>query len=300
IPDYATYANNHIYDVAIPGCDAEGARVFVGQRREGFVFNLGEVFDLFNTDPLGPRDGELNILDDKNVTSIALEIPIECLTADDDPVIGGWTTARRGANVPRAQVSRLGSPLVNEVVIGLDRKDAFNASRPIADLTHFASFVTNPTLPVLIEALFGVTPPATPRIDLVQAFVTGIPGLTEPAAIAAGGGRGGEMLRLNTAFPETPTPRAEQEDLGFLACDLGGFPNGRRPIDDVIDIELTVVEGAITAENPNALQTCDLSGDAPAVVNEGAVVTDGARPNPDDYLAVFPYLNTPLPGSPSN
>ncbi|CAN5147795.1 DUF4331 domain-containing protein [soil metagenome] len=304
INDYATYANNHIYDVAIPGCDADGARVFVGQRREGFVVNLGEVFDLINTDPLGPRDAEPNILDDKNITSIVMEVPIECLTSGDDPVIGGWTTARlpnvqqQSPDAPtRVQVSRLGSPLVNELVIGIDRKDDFNNSYPANDLPNFASFVTNPTLPVLIEALFGVPAPATPRVDLVQAFVTGVPGLTQPAAIAAGGGRPGEMLRLNTAVPAAPP--ADQRDLGFLACDLSGFPNGRRPIDDVVDIELTVVEGSITPENPNALQTCDLSGDAPTVVNEGAVVTDGARPDPAAYLAVFPYLNTPLPGSPT-
>jgi hypothetical protein len=103
----------------------------------------------------------------------------------------------------------------------------------------------------------------------------------------------GEMLRLNTAVPVTAA--ANQKDLGFLACDLAGFPNGRRPVDDIADIELTVVEGALTGTN--SLQTCDPSGATPVVKNAGAVVNDGALPNPADYLTVFPYLNTPLPGA---
>src|SRR6185437_16078630 len=92
IPDYAAYADNFIYDVAIPGCASPG-RVFVGQRKEGFVVNVGEIFDLVNTNPVGPRDGEPNSLSHKNVTSIALELPIACLTNGKDPVIGAWTTA---------------------------------------------------------------------------------------------------------------------------------------------------------------------------------------------------------------
>lgn len=334
IPDYAAYADAHVFDISVPGCSATGGRVFVGQRREGFVVNLGETFDLINTDPLGARDGEANAIGDKNVTTLALEVPVACLTAGNDPVIGAWTTAslrqtrvlnprpqapvtdRPGTTGPAleggayTQVSRLGSPLVNEVVIGLDRKDRFNASLPAADLANFGTFVQYPTLPVLVDVLFPVVEvPATPRADLVAAFVTGIrtsvngtpTNFTQPAAIAAGSGTPGEMLRLNTAFPTAadaiaPVPAS---DLGFLACDLNGFPNGRRVTDDVVDIALTVAMGAITASNPNALQTCDVSGPSPTVVNGGAIVTDGALPAPGDYLTSFPYLAAPLPGSPS-
>jgi hypothetical protein len=319
--DYATYSENHIFEIGIPGCPTPG-RVFVGQRREGFVVNLGQVFDLVNIgddgmgNPLGDRDRGLNTVGDKNVTSIAMEVAIDCLTDGTNPVIGGWTTAsKRQARVlnpaPQGnvtslpgtkgpsieggawtQVSRLGAPLVNEVVIGVPDKDLFNASHPADDLGNFASYVLTPTLPVLLNVLFGVEVPATPRDDLVQAFVTGVPGLTLPQVDNPGAG---EILRLNTAVAVTPA--AMQSDLAFLDCDLGGFPNGRRPIDDVVDIALNVVLGAI-AENPNNLQTCDVTGkDGPMVVNAGAVVNDGARPDPADYLTVFPYLNTPISGS---
>lgn len=326
IPDYGAYAAAHVHAISIPGC-AGGGRVFAGQRREGFVVNLGEVFDLVNLNPLGARDSRTNTIGGKNVTTLALELPAACLTASGNPVLGGWTTAslRQARLLNRmpagpvavaanqqgpareggawSQVSRLGSPLVNEVVIGLDRKDQFNASEPKDDLQAFATFVTHPTLPVLVDILFfggmGDAVPAVPRNDLVAAFVTGITATVDGAPFAftrpANQTRPGEMLRLNTAI--APTPAASQSDLAFLDCDLGGFPNGRRPIDDVVDIALTVAMGAIDGTNGNALQTCDVSGPAPVVVNPGAVVNDGARPVAADYLTVFPYLAAPLPGA---
>lgn len=319
IPNYASYANQYIYSVNIPGCTGQG-RVFVGQRREGFVVNLGQVFDQVNLNPLGARDSARNTIGDKNITSLALEVPVACLTSGNDPVIGAWTTAsERQARLLNpnpagpvktslgqgpakqggawTQVSRLGSPLVNEVVIGITDKDKFNASQPKDDVANFGTYVLYPTLPVLVNVLFGVPPPATPRNDLLAAFVTGVTATvngssfkyTAPATLT----RPGEMLRLNTGIPATAI--GSQKDLGFLACDLGGFPNGRRPIDDVVDIALTVAEGALT--NTNGLQTCDVSGATPVIKNAGAVVNDGALPKASDYLAVFPYLNTPLPGS---
>lgn len=322
--DYASYADSHIWNVSIPGC-GEG-RVFAGQRAEGFVVNLGEVFDLVNLNPFGPRDGRSNVIANTNVTSLALELPISCLTSGSETVIGAWTTAslpqgrilnpnpltpsngitNTGPSVEggaAVQVSRLGSPLVNEVVIGLDRKDAFNASEPKDDLDQFARFVTNPSLPVLLDILFnnggGELIPATPRNDLVAAFVTGITAnvngqsfnFTQPVVQTGVG----EMLRLNTAVAVTPV--SEQKDLGFLACDLAGFPNGRRPIDDVVDIALNVVLGAVDGTNQNSLQTCDVSGEAPIVVNEGAVANDGALPSAAAYLQRFPYLATPTAGA---
>jgi hypothetical protein len=302
IADYAAYAEHFIYEVGIPGCSAPG-RVFVGQRKDGFVVNLGEVFDLVNTNPVGPRDGEPNTISDKNVTSLALEIPIRCLTNGKDPVIGAWTTA----SLPDAdhdhwkQVSRLGMPLVNELVIGLPDKDRFNSSRPGQD-EQFLHYVTHPYLPVLLNTLFGNAAliPESPRNDLVAIFLTGVKGLNQPQNVAPS-----EMLRLNTSIQ--PTQSAVQNDLGVLGGDLAGFPNGRRPFDDVVDITLRAAEGALCG----AIGNCGSQTSDP---NHGRPYTDGARASgpdvahvhvtgainaADTYLAVFPYLNTPLPGSPN-
>ncbi len=349
IPDYTGYIAPYIYNVNIPNCPIQG-RVFVGQRREAFAVNLGEVFDLINLNPLGGRATRGSATADKNITTLALEVPVSCLTTTTtvngvtaiEPVIGAWTTASlRQARVlnptpqgpttstatqPRTfgpevsggawtQVSRLGSPLVNEVVIGITDKDRFNASSPSGDVATFANYVLTPALPVLVNALFSVPPPATPRVDLLNAFVTGIRAtlgtgptattidFTHPrnVALASPFTGAGEMLRLNTAFPTAanavaPAPTLAG-DLGFLACDLNGFPNGRRPIDDVTDIALTVAEGALTGTN--GLQTCDLSSGTPTVVRAGAVVNDGVRVDPAPLLPVFPYLGTPFPGSPN-
>jgi len=302
IPDYAAYAAHFIYDVRIPGCASAG-RVFVGQRKEGFVANLGEIFDLINTNPVGPRDGEPNTLSAKNVTSIALEVPISCVTSKSDPVIGGYTTASVRAHDREhwQQVSRLGMPLVNELIIGLPDKDKFNSSVPSND-TQFLNYVTNPSLPVILNTLFGsaANVPDMPRNDLVTVFLTGVPGLNQPAKVTPS-----EMLRLNTGTP--PTPPATQNDLGVLGGDSAGFPNGRRPYDDVVDITLRVAEGALCG----AVGTCGTETSDP---NNGAPYTDGARaagPDAanlnlggavvatDTYLPGFPYLNTPFPGSPN-
>lgn len=294
IADYAAYAKEHIYPIAIPGCG--NGRVFVGQRKESFAINLGEIFDLINTNPLGPVDGEPSDTADKNITTLALEVPTACLTAGD-PVIGGWTTASLrqfrilnpkpgfggvGAAVERgaySQVSRLGMPLVNEVVIGLKDKDRFNASEPKDD-AQFADYVTNPTLPALIEILFPIAPAPKqfPRSDLVAAFLTGVDGLNKPAKV-----RPSEMLRLNTVI--APVAAVNQNNLGVLGGDNAGFPNGRRPGDDVVDIELRVAMGALLPE---------------AVAPAGkAPITDGALQNAAQFDESFPYLTTPLPGSPN-
>jgi hypothetical protein len=300
IADYAAYANTFVYDISIPGCRTAG-RVFVGQRKEGFVANLGEIFDLVNLNPVGPRDGQPNALYDKNVTSIALEVPISCLTAKGQTVIGAYTTASIHESDHWRQVSRLGMPLVNELVIGLPDKDKFNQSRPEND-TQFLAYVTNPSVPVLLNALFGsaAVVPGTPRDDLVAAYLTGVKGLNQPANVTPS-----EMLRLNTATPVTAI--AAQNDLGVLGGDVAGFPNGRRPYDDVVDITLRVAEGALCG----AIGDCGADKTDP---NHAAPYTDGARaagPDAanlhlggavkatDTYLGVFPYLNTPIPGSPN-
>ncbi|BFN12300.1 MULTISPECIES: DUF4331 domain-containing protein [Marinobacter] len=299
--DYQAYANQHIFDIAIPGCSSDG-RVFVGQRKEAFAVNLGEIFDLVNTNPVGPRNGEgAGDLADKNVTSFALEVPTACLTgtaqtASGDPVIGGWTTASvrqarvinpapdangKGATVEGGayvQVSRLGMPLVNEVVIGLKDKDRFNASEPVND-GQFLTYVTNPTLPALLEALFGVTAPTNfPRNDLVTAFLTGVPDLNGPDGVTAS-----EMLRLNPGI--APTAAGAQNDLGVLGMDNAGFPNGRRPVDDTVDISLRVAMGVLA--DPADAPSGDLE------------YTDGVQLNPAELQDTFPYLATPIAGSPN-
>ena len=221
-------------------------------------------------------------------------------------MIGAWTTASSATSQFKwspdsemsflnagtgklTQMSRLGMPLVNELVIGIGDKDDFNASEPKDD-GRFATYVTNPTLPVLIQVLFKVPAPATPRNDLVQVFLTGVPGLNQPRDV-----RPAEMLRLNTSIP--PALPAAQSPVGVLGGDLAGFPNGRRPGDDVVDIALRAVEGVLLPGHPAAID----------VLNDGALATatigytpDGAiTPDPSFALfrSSFPYLQTPLSGS---
>ncbi|HSC11758.1 MAG TPA: DUF4331 domain-containing protein [Rhodanobacteraceae bacterium] len=299
ITDYPTYANNHIFSIGLPGCNTPG-RVFVGQRKDPFAVNLGEIFDLVNLNPAGSPSAKPNAIGDKNVTSIALEVPIACLTRGNEPVIGAWTTASlhqgRVLNPAPAgvvgsggegrptevvggawtQVSRLGMPLVNEVVIGLPDKDRFNASEPKDD-GQFANYVTNPTLPALLQVLFGVQAPATPRADLVAVFLTGVSGLNQPKNVTAS-----EMLRLNTTIAAVPA--AEQNTLGVLGGDISGFPNGRRPGDDVVDISLRAAMGVLLP----AAQAPD--GQLP--------YTDQTSLSATDFGSAFPYINAPLPGSP--
>ena len=314
IPDYAAYAGKHMYSVNIPGCTTPG-KVFVGQRRDGFGVNLGEIFDLVNIPTakiIGSRTGSSNTLEAKNVTSIAMELPIACLTTASDPVIGVWSTA----SLPRSrlvggkdsplrniildnnlvQVSRLGSPLVNELVIGLKDKDAFNASQPKDD-GQFADYVTNPTLPALIELLYGAdgvkAPSVFPRGDLVAAFLTGVPGVNQPKNVV-----GSEMLRLNTALPATA--KGSQNSLGAAACfvngaltlgnagcDPAGFPNGRRPGDDVVDIALRVVMGYLLPPGAGKPASASLP------------YTDGVLVEDSQFDNAFPYLKNPIPGSPN-
>ncbi|MCX7560518.1 DUF4331 domain-containing protein [Sulfitobacter sp. F26204] len=330
IPNYAGYANSKIHDITIPGCDV-GGKVFVGQRAEAFAVNLGQVFDLVN---LVPLEGSIenvrandDLVDRFNVTSLAIEVPIACVTGDGNGVIGAWTTA----SLPQGNVedpsptyaatsqyggayvqqSRLSAPLVNEVVIGLPDKDLFNAAEPTQD-SALAVYVTNPTFPALIDILFrdalgatsNIAPSNLPRQDLVTAFLTGFPGVNQQATVT-----GSEMMRLNTAFPVTP--RDAQNPYGLVAEDLAGFPNGRRPGDDTVDIALRVVMGALCHPLPLGaeLGVADAVEDTDSdMVNLGlcapedapvgtAPFIDGAPISAAELQNVFPYLNTPLPGA---
>jgi hypothetical protein len=337
---YAAYAANFIYGINIPGCSTPG-QVFVGQRQDPFVVNLGETFDLVNIkypaqelapgypgNPDAGRNLAPNSLAGFNVTSIELEIPTSCLTTSGNTIIGGWTTAsvRQAAVINPApqssksvgsvgavmnptgpavqggawtQVSRLGAPLVNELVIGLPDKDRFNASEPKND-GQFADYVTNPSLPILLQTLFGgagvVAPNVYPRTDLEAAFLTGVAGLNKPANVTAA-----EELRLQTNTNAANggiavTPLASQNDLGVLGGDLSGFPNGRRPIDDVVDVELRVAMGVLLSPFNGSASDPDPTSD----VSRQLHYTDGAEPNPANYLPTFPYLNTPVAGSPTS
>jgi len=311
ISNYVAYANKHVWDIQIPGCTGVG-RVFVGQRKDPFVVNLGETFDLVNIkypavelNP-GAEFATVDSLADANVTSFILEVPTPCLTEGKSTIIGGWTTAsvpasRVVSSTPvtgldptqqsgsYVQVSRLGMPLVNEVVIGLKDKNKFNASEPKDD-GQFADYVTNPTLPALLELLFGSAgvkaPTNFPRTDLVAAFLTGIQGVNQPANVVAS-----EMVRLNTTIPPTAGPM--QNRLGVLGGDNAGFPNGRRPGDDVVDIELRVAMGVLC--------TLNLGGCKPADAPAGSLkYTDGAYISSAFFGNEFPYLRAPLKGSPND
>jgi hypothetical protein len=304
---YEAYAAAHTYNIKIPGC-ADGGRMFVGQRKDPFAVSLGRVFDLVNLNPLGSTSANGNTIDDKNVTSLILEVPSSCLATSADPVIGGWTTAsmrqaRLLSGNPAAgfqasaknggawvQVSRLGMPLVNEVVIGMKDKDKFNSSKPKDD-GQFADYVTNPTLPALIQTLFPSAPAPTnfPRTDLVAAFLTGISGVNQPKGVKAS-----EMLRLNTSIPVTPM--AAQSNLGVLGGDNAGFPNGRRPGDDVVDAELRVAMGVLCVATgaADSLKVGCKPSDAPA---GSAPLTDGALQSATQFNNSFPYLLTPISGS---
>jgi hypothetical protein len=325
LPDYAAYAGRHLYTVNVPGC-GQPARLFVGQRQEAFAVNLGTIFDLVNAPAAVITNPALinaapNTVGDKNVTTLALEVHKDCLRAgpNGDDVIGGWTTASlRQARLldptPKSghhksekaggawvQVSRLGMPLVNEVVIGLKDKDRFNGSAPRND-GQFADYVTHPTLPKLLEIALGlpnIAPSNYPRTDLVTTFLTGIPGVNQPRNVAAS-----EMLRLNTAIE--PVPFAQQNRLGIVGnilaggTDNAGFPNGRRPKDDIVDISLVAVMGGLCLANGDTNRLGFGAACKPSAVPLGDTALklhDAVDQAVVPLLPGFPYLNTPVPGT---
>jgi hypothetical protein len=319
---YAAYAAQYVYSITIPNCATAG-KMFVGQRAEPFAVNLGPVFDLIDapaavvTGTKGPQVVP-NPLAAKNITSIELELPASCITQSaTQPIIGAWTTASmRQARVlnPGAtytvpskeggawtQVSRLSTPLVNEVIIGLPDKDHFNSSLPTDD-AQFAKYVEYPTLPKVVDLVFGVgfEPQLFPRADLVEAFLTGIPGVNMfPTPDGGAKPATCEMLRLNTAV--APTPAATQNYLGAAlcvlagnvlltnpGCDPAGFPNGRRPGDDVTDIALDVMEGYL------------IPAVSPAYTTATTLFTDGVQQLASQFDVTFPYLKTPTAGANGN
>ncbi|WP_327716150.1 DUF4331 domain-containing protein [Streptomyces sp. NBC_00490] len=260
MPDYNKLRKEAIHE--LPG----GSTTFAGQADDPFFLDL-RVFDLLyggNLSEVG-RD----TLKGYNVNSVALQVPTDMITeSKDQPIVGIWsTTQRKNAQGYYSQVSRLGMPLVNEVVNPIKDKDKFNASAPWED-GQFLQNVTNPELPKLIEAIYKIDAPDEPRNDLVDVFLKGVEGLNQPPHV-----RAAEELRLNTSIKPTHDPKR----LGVLDGDNAGFPNGRRLSDDVLDAALQVVEGELLgAKN-------DLG--------------DAVDKNDKKFGKSFPYLANPTAGS---
>lgn len=290
-PDYEKLAGKAVSDVG------DGIKVFAGQRDDPFWVDLGGIGDLLTIRKLPGNDGGgVDDLKGLNVQTIALQVPIAQLTSDGavpkgadaaNAVIGVWTTALRpsttviGADGTRSaqgdlvQVSRLGMPLVNEVVAPLGAKDLFNASVPSGD-SQFLGAVTDPELAKLLNALYGDAlekVPETDRQDLVTVFLTGVPGLNQPANVTPS-----EMLRLNVAIP----PADKADPLGVLAGDTAGFPNGRRLSDEVVDIELRVAAGVLINDTLKNAANGQLG--------------DGVPANDVPFLDTFPYVAAPHQG----
>ena len=281
---------------AVADLDGEGM-VFAGQSDDSFFVDLAATFDLLNVRELpGDNGGGVDNLAGYNVLSLVLEVP-KSEVMDDDSVIGVWTTAERRSTMVLdgdgdadyegdwVQVSRLGQPLVNEVVIPVGEKDRFNASMPNED-TQFANLVANPEFPVILNALFGIEVPPQgdfgtdeQRTDLITIFLTGIEGLNQPAGIVPS-----EQLRLNldVAVSEDPNP------LGVVGGDNQGFPNGRRLGDDVVDAALKVMAGAAYP----LLADPDFEPDA-----TGVRLGDGVDENDVPYRSEFPYVGLPHNGT---
>jgi len=269
----------------------DGSKLFIGPRDDPFFVDLAAIFDLLTIRKVpGDRGRGVDGLGGFNCLSIVLQIPMTRLTADGQApnatngVIGIYDSVERfttrtlngdgttSVSGPEVQVSRLGMPLVNEVVIPVGMKDRFNATKPSGDGV-FLPFVVNPELAGLLTALYGIPTPAAPRNDLVAVFLTGIPGLNQPASAAA---VPNEMLRLNMTIP----PAKDPSRFGILAGDVAGFPNGRRLFDDVVDIAERVVAGA-TAFTPafNVAPNNRLG--------------DGVDYNDRPFLPRFPYVAPP-------
>jgi hypothetical protein len=280
----------------------DGTTLFAGQRDDPFFVDLGAVFDLLGFRAIPGNVGQgVDGLGGFNCQAIVMEIPIARLTRDGsnpaDPsdaaaVIGVWATSvqRPGGSTKTSeeaasalgregrQVSRLGMPLVNEVVVPIGQKDVWNGSQP-SDDAQFLGYVTDPELANLFEAIYGITRPAPPRCDLAAAFLTGVPGLNQPPNVVPA-----EEMRLNVAIKPDDVPDSR---LGVLGGDLDGFPNGRRLTDDIVDIEERVVAGVLYP-----LFCDDTFVPHPLAGQLG----DGIDGNDLPFLTVFPYLATPHQG----
>jgi hypothetical protein len=285
-PNYETLSNAGIASLS------DGSNVFAGQSDDPFFVDLN-VFDLLSIRKLpGNMGGGVDGLKGYNVQSIALQIPMDKLAksgakpsgpTDPNAVIGVWTNSYRkatrvlkGSTLESSgdwvQISRLGAPLVNEVVVPLAAKDLWNYSKPAAD-AQFLGGVTDPELAKLFKALYNIQVPPAPRDDLVAIFLTGIPGATQPPTSTL---KPSEQLRLNMGVP----PSANPNSLGVVGGDLAGYPDGRRLADDVTDISLKAVAGAAYP-----LFHPDFKADPLA-----AQLGDGVDTNDVPFRTTFPYV----------
>jgi hypothetical protein len=262
-PNYHRYvtAQIHVLD--------DGEVTFAGQRDDPFFADVGAIFDLVAIrEGTGASGGGKDFLAGYNVHSIALQIPISMLDNGTNHTIGVWSsTDRQTINGNFQQVSRLGFPLINEVVIPTDDKDAWNASRPVDD-SQFAHYYENPILDTVLNQLYPQFGPFkdTGRSDLVAVGLTGVPGLNYTGATQA------DELRLNMSIP----PSASPNRMGVLAGDNAGFPNGRRLGDDVIDITERVFGGAL--------------------IGHALPLGDGVDGNDLPFMSTFPYVADPWQG----
>jgi hypothetical protein len=303
---------------------ATGEKVFAGQRNDPFYVDLGAVFDLGDLRPFQPAfvfggtslEG-VDATKQLNIHSIAIQVPISMLTRDgsvptsvtgSSSVLGIWSAAsRRKARVfddqqgsfvesgPWVQVSRLGNPLFNEVIVPIAQKDDWNHGNPVGD-SEYLSNVQSPELANLIaNVLYAPAFPKLaayhkPRADLVAILLTGIPDGVVPGTHYSTftGPTHADMLRLNAAIP----PAASPSLFGLLGGDLAGFPNGRRVFDDIVAIELRAIAGAALP-----LVDATFSPDAAAgVLTQWLTEPVSASPLSARYLDRFPYVGTPYDG----
>ena len=295
-PNYQTFVDGAIRHLK------DGTKVFVGQRDDPFYVDLGATFDGINVRKLTGNQGEgKDDLSGFNTHSVVMQIPEAKVTKNgksvsgpnaSNAVVGVWsTTERRRLQVAGAsrhsarhhrkghrarhrdgwvQVSRLGNPLVNEVVIPLGKKDQFNRTTPDRDASLYGKYVVKPELASILNALFKIGAPEDNRTDIVQALLQGIPGLNQHKGIK--GPPAVDTIKVNLGTPPASTPNR----FGVIGGDVAGFPNGRRPEDDVVDIELQVVAGFLK--------------------DHKVPLGDGVDRNDKAFLSTFPYLAAPTSG----
>jgi hypothetical protein len=288
MPNY----NGNLFDAAVERFGSAPSYTWAGQSDDAFFLDL-RVFDLLYGADLSEVGDDT--LAGFNVNTIALQVPKSDLAlggdAEENPIVGIWsTTSRRSVRIQRAdgstdangkfvQVSRLGMPLVNEVVIPVGLKDYFNSSTPTQDPAALP-LVQDPELPHLLNAVYGLDiPDSDPmtdgiqRADLISVFLTGVAGLNMPE-----NGTPSEMIRLNMSIPPCTTACST---LGVIGGDLAGFPNGRRLSDDIIDVSLRVVLGVLLPDHQAIAET----------------IGDGVHANDVPFNAQFPYVGSPTSGS---
>jgi Domain of unknown function (DUF4331) len=286
-PNYQAFA-----DGAVTGLN-DGTKLFVGQRDDPFFVDLGATFDAINVRKGTGNEGTgKDDFSGMSISAIVMQLPERLVTKDGNgvasadagnAVVGVWsTTERQRIDVRRrrgktrahrrwVQVSRLGNPLVNEVVIPLGQKDRFNRTTPDRDATLYGRYVVKPELAAILNALFNVGAPTDDRTDIVGALLQGLPDLNQHRGIE--GPPAVDTLKINLGVPAASgTP----DRFGVIGGDLAGFPNGRRLEDDVVDIELQVVAGILKGNK--------------------VPLGDGVDQNDKPFLSTFPYLAAPTSG----